>query len=239
VETYSGVQHISLDLWLTLIRSNSAFKPARNKLFIECFSIDKPEEEVMRTFQVYDRLFNTINENTGRNLSRFEMLYIILAALGKEIKASPLSKLEQFFAEADVLFFEHPPVVLDPNLTALLAELRMNKVSVSLLSNTGFIIGKTLRTMLPRLGFEGIFDFQIYSDEVEASKPSPQIFKILYTQVAHLKSVAKEEILHIGDNLIADYQGAMDAGFNALLYHPENETLSRLLTNYLCIPPSH
>ena len=64
---------------------------------------------------------------------------------------------------------------------------------------------------------ENYFSFQIYSDETGFSKPNKEIFQLVYNQIESLKSIAKKEVIHIGDNKIADYNGAIKFGFNALL----------------------
>ncbi len=234
-----AIRHLSLDLWLTLIRSNKAFKPLRNALFIDAFNITQPADEVLHTFQEYDRLFNHINESTGRNLSRHEMLYIILAALGKDVGAIPLAALDNFLKKAEGLFLQHPPEVLDDAVIDVLQQIRCQRISISLLSNTAFITGATLRKVLPNLGFENVFHFQIYSDEEERSKPSPEIFNTVYNQALQLKPLTREQVLHIGDNPIADYDGALAAGFSASLFNPDKESLSSLLTSALCTPRLH
>lgn len=234
--SYSGIRHLSLDLWLTLIRSNKAFKPARATLFRNAFNIGQQEDEVLHTFQEYDRLFNHINESTGRNLSRHEMLYIILDALGKDVSTIPLAALDNFLSDAEGLFLQHPPEMLDVAVIDVLHRIRAQGVSISLLSNTAFITGATLRKVLPKLGFENVFHFQVYSDEQEQSKPSLQVFNIVYNEALRLKPLTREQVLHIGDNPIADYGGAIAAGFTAILFNPDKEPLGSLLASALCTP---
>ena len=49
------------------------------------------------------------------------------------------------------------------------------------------------------------------------SKPNPKIFKIVYNEICLIKEINRAEVLHIGDNMIADYNGAREFGFNSLL----------------------
>lgn len=234
------IRHLSIDLWLTLIRSNKTFKPARNALFIKVFGLHHlSEEQVLMTFQEHDRMFNYINEATGRNISREEMLYIILASLGKDIHRIALREVTHFFAAADELVYTHLPEVMEEGAIDAIKVIRATGVTISLLSNTGFIPGPVLRQVLPRLGFEGVFDFQIYSDEVGASKPSAQIFEAMFQGAIKLQPVNEKQVLHIGDNVAADYNGARAAGYHAILFNLEKEKLSRVLLAALCISNIH
>ena len=77
--------------------------------------------------------------------------------------------------------------------------------------------GKTLRKILSFYELEDLISFQIYSDEVGYSKPNTKIFQLVFDQVNKIKETQKKEILHIGDNSIADYNGAINFGFDAHL----------------------
>ncbi len=228
------IRHVSLDLWLTLIRSNPLFKPARARLAIEHFGIAASEEETLQRFQRFDRLFNTINEATGRNLSVHEMLYVILDDLGVKVEALSIEAIEAFYTSSEALFFEHHPQLLDAAIPNTLRGLREQGFTISLLSNTAFILGRTLRKLMPVLGLEGCFDFQLYSDETGRSKPSPDVYELLYRRASELRPLQKGEILHVGDNRIADYDGARKVGFQAALLNSEQQTITDLLTPLTC-----
>ena len=60
---YSKHEHLSFDLWLTLIKSNPEFKNKRNSLFKDFFEVDCSLEKVSEVIRYYDVLFNNINEN--------------------------------------------------------------------------------------------------------------------------------------------------------------------------------
>ena len=88
---------------------------------------------------------------------------------------------------------------------------------MSILSNTGFIKGYTLRKIITDYELEQYFSFQIYSDEVGFSKPNYKTFQLVYDQINSSKKITKKEVLHIGDNSVADYDGAIKFGFSAHL----------------------
>lgn len=231
-----AIRHVSLDLWLTLIRSNPAFKPARMRCFMKHFGITGPFQRGHQEFQQFDRLFNAVNEATGQSLTRHQMLYIILAHLGKDVEAVPMSVVDRFYEDCEALFFEHRPQLTDPGIAPALHAMREAGITLSILSNTGFILGASLRKMIPLLGLDNCFDFQLYSDEIGSSKPSPHAFAELYRNATKIRPLEKSEILHLGDNPKADYDGARAAGMSAILLDPENERLTDLLTPLICIP---
>ena len=70
------------------------------------------------------------------------------------------------------------------------------------------------------------FDFLIFSDEINACKPSSHFFQQVFDHI----NVTKEAVLHIGDNPKADYQGARSFGFNALLITDPNYTINDIRT---------
>lgn len=211
--------HFSFDLWLTLIKSHPEFKAKRVELFSSFFEVDRPINEVAKVVKYYDDLCNTINEVIGGNVDTFEIYLLILGALDVDLKQLDKEKLNQFYQKSEDLFLEYKPVVIFENLHQFFEEIRNQGKTISILSNTGFIKGKTMRKFLINENLDQYIDFHVYSDEMNCSKPSPKIFQ-------EVKSLIKDQeldlhrILHVGDNPVADYQGAKDFGFNAhLLKH--------------------
>lgn len=214
---HSDYTHISFDLWLTLIKSNPEFKQKRNLLFKDYFKIDSSITKVAEVVRYYDLLCNNVNEKTGLNFATNEIYYLILNSLEVDIGKIDLKSLENFYLETELLFMEFKPVLIYPKIELLFSELVEQQKSISILSNTGFISGGTLRKLLRYYDLDKFFSFQIYSDEVGMSKPNPRIFKIVYNEICLIKEINRAEVLHIGDNMIADYNGAREFGFNSLL----------------------
>lgn len=214
---YSEYQHLSFDLWLTLIKSNPEFKNKRNLLFKDFFEVDCTIEKVTEVVRYYDVLCNNINEKTGLNIDTFEIYYLILNALNVNINDIEIEKLSQFYKETELLFMKFKPDLIYPKIKLLFEEIVEQEKTISVLSNTAFIKGVTLRKLMSYYELENYFSFQIFSDETGFSKPNKEIFQLVYNQIEILKSVEKKEVLHIGDNIIADYNGAIEFGFDALL----------------------
>ncbi|MCP2028762.1 putative hydrolase of the HAD superfamily [Flavobacterium sp. HSC-32F16] len=214
---YKNYSHISFDLWLTLIKSNPEFKKKRNLLFRDFFEVNSPIEKVNEVVRYYDVLCNNINEKTGLNLSTYEIYYLILNALDVDLHANGVERLGEFYQETERLFFDYKPDLIFPDIKLQFEEMVAQGKSINILSNTGFIKGKSLRKLLAHYELTDSISFQIYSDEVGFSKPNNEIFQLVFDQVKSSKKVQKNEILHIGDNSIADYNGARNFGFEAHL----------------------
>lgn len=210
-------RHISFDLWLTLIRSNPEFKNKRNLLFKDYFSIDKPIEEVALAIRKFDILTNSINEKAGKNFDTFEIYYLILDALGIDIELYSNKHLAEFYALTDALLMDYKPVLLQDSIPTLLKSLHGQGTTLNILSNTAFIKGSSLRKVLAHYGLDNYFSFQLYSDETGFSKPSPNMYRCAYDEILKIGAISKEEVLHIGDNKVSDYDGALNFGFKAHL----------------------
>ncbi|WP_409415404.1 HAD family hydrolase [Flavobacterium sp. PS2] len=214
---YENHSHLSFDLWLTLIKSNPEFKSKRNLLFKDFFDVDATIEKVNDVVRYYDVLCNNINERTGLNIDTYEIYYLILSALNVNINDIDTTKLKLFYNETELLFLKYKPELLYANIPQLFKEITQQDKTINLLSNTAFIKGNTLRKILSHYELESYFKFQIYSDEVGLSKPNNEIFQLVFNQANEIKPITKKEILHIGDNIIADYNGAINFGFDAHL----------------------
>lgn len=211
--------HFSFDLWLTLIKSHPEFKTKRVELFSSFFNVDKPIDEVAKTVKYYDDLCNTINEVTGGNIDTFEIYLMILGSLNVDIKLLNKEKLNEFYLKSEELFLEYKPVVIFENIHDFFDDIKNQGKTINILSNTGFIKGKTMRKFLIHENLDQYIDFHIYSDEINCSKPNPLIFQEVKNKIKD-QDLTLSQILHIGDNPVADYQGAKDFGFSAhLLKH--------------------
>ncbi|WP_343686584.1 HAD family hydrolase [Chryseobacterium gleum] len=211
--------HFSFDLWLTLIKSHPEFKAKRVELFSSFFNVDKPIEEVAKTVKYYDDLCNTINEVTGGNIDTFEIYLMILGALNVDLKFLNREKLNEFYNKSEELFLEYRPVVIFENIHDFFEDIKNQGKTINILSNTGFIKGTTMRKFLIHENLDQYIDFHIYSDEMNCSKPNPLIFQEVKKNIKD-QDLPMNRILHIGDNPVADYQGAKNFGFSAhLLKH--------------------
>ena len=221
---------------MTLIRSHPSFKTKRAALFRSFFSLESyAPEKVEAVFRETDLLINNMNEITGRNVHTFEMYLLCLHLLGTDIKSVHPDKLEEFYSLSETLFFQYPPLHLYADTTQLLAALQAQGITTNLLSNTGFIQGRTLRKLLAGWGWDALFAFQLYSDETGYSKPDIQMFNRVLENTALLHTdLIPAQIWHLGDNQVADVAGAQRAGINATLTDIVHNPLNKLL-NERCL----
>ena len=208
-------QHFSFDMWLTLIRSHPAFKEERDRWLRRYFSITAPLDEVRKTVRTVDLQANAESERTGLHIPQQTLFERVLTLLNVPIDEN--IDWETCFAEQETLFLHYMPQLLDPKIDVLFAEIQSQGKTISLLSNTAFITGKSLHKVLAYHGLASYFSFELYSDEEGIAKPNPAIFQKAYELTNALRPVEKTQWLHIGDNPIADIQGATNAGLCAFL----------------------
>lgn len=228
-----GYQHYSFDLWMTLIKSNPAFKKARAKFFYDHLNpLGKTLEEVNTVFRQIDTMCNAINEKTGGNITSEEMYLMVVHGLNAHGNAFENIQLPWLYHEMEQLLLQSPPVVYDESTVPVLQQIKQRDgVTISLLSNTAFIKGSSLRKVLEMMGLAAYFDFQIYSDEVGASKPNKIIFDAMLRSIATVRNgnIDVHTIVHVGDNLIADIYGANAAGIKGILINANKVSINSLL----------
>ena len=80
--------------------------------------------------------------------------------------------------------------------------------------------------MLRYLKISNFFKFQLYSDELNLSKPNSLFFDYVYLNTNKFCSnIEKKSIIHVGDNPVADIQGADSYGFKSYLINSNNKSL--------------
>ncbi len=200
---------LSFDLWMTLIRSNPEFRPARNAVFRSAIAPAMPAEEFDRIVHEQDSIADTIAEQDGRDMSFEERVQMIAqAATASHVNALTMEGLYQQQTE---LLETHPPILLSPRTADVLEQLG-TRYDLAVISNTGFIRGREMRRMLGSLGVLESFQYLIFSNEIDSPKPDKRIFDVLL----QLAQVPAGAVTHIGDNMIADIHGARSAGMRAI-----------------------
>jgi putative hydrolase of the HAD superfamily len=226
-------KHYSFDLWLTLIKSNPAFKAERARYFHANFNAArKSPEEVSAIFRKVDLMVNAINERTGKNIDAEEMYLMVISIINDYSTAFQDIDIDGLYDQMEVLVLENMPLVYCSDSMGVLRSLKDKDLSsTSLLSNTGFIKGSTLRKILSHLELDQLLDFQLYSDEVRMSKPNLKFFQLMLDTIDRNKHVELElhEIIHVGDNPLADVKGAQAVGIKSLLINSNHLTISSLL----------
>lgn len=216
------IQHISFDLWLTLIKSNPKFKQRRAEFIAEKYNPKGLSSLlVFNIIRNIDKTCDEMNEITGRKVATESMYCSILNELGYDTLLINDNLLADIKSQINELFYEYQPSLLNDNIIKILTQFKSDGFSMNISSNTGFIEGYCLTKTSNLVELFSFFDFLVFSDEINASKPSSEFYKNVFRQT----NVKKNEIIHIGDNYSADYIGAKNYGFNALLIENSNYSI--------------
>jgi putative hydrolase of the HAD superfamily len=229
----SCIKHFSFDLWYTLIKSNPNFKKERALYFYKHFnSKNKSLIEVENSFRKIDLMCNSINEKTGGNIEAEEMYLMVLYELNEDNQSFELLDLKELYKYLEKLFFNYSPQIFDNQTLNSLEEIKQKPgTTLSILSNTAFIKGQTLRHLLNNLNVSHYFDFQIYSDENKISKPNQEIFRLLVNNARKLHTrymLGYNEIIHVGDNIKADINGANFFGIQSFLINSNGKSIQEI-----------
>jgi putative hydrolase of the HAD superfamily len=207
--------HFSFDLWQTLIVSNQNYKTERVKLFKSFFNLNQTYEELTLILRKVDINCNKLNEITGLHLTFDQLVYLFLLELKKDISCIQKSVIDELYIKNENIFLENlPQTILNIDI---FENIKSKGKDISLISNTGFIKGETIVKLFKEINILKYFDFLLFSDETGLSKPNPKIFALSYERIVKYKNIPKNRVIHIGDNKIADYNGAILFGYNALL----------------------
>lgn len=216
------VKTISFDLWGTLIQPNPEFKQLR---------IEYLQQHTNKTSEEIVTILNKIKTDVDRRVEKYGIQYndadlykMVLNMLDIETNEKTYQNYMTF---CHTTFIKHPPI-LKPQVINLLELLKAHQYRMIISSNTLFIGGKVMRTVLMKLGIFDYFYDCIFSDEIGYSKPHIEFFK----QVHQRSHTYAENILHTGDNTVTDMNGCRSYGMQ-LFYAPEGfsnpETVSHLL----------
>ena len=74
-----------------------------------------------------------------------------------------------------------------------------------------------------KLGFVQYFDLTILAENYSFQKPDPRIFAVLLSK---LQLTAPERVLHVGDCLKNDVEGALQSGLTSVWYNPAQKSAS-------------
>ena len=228
-------QHYSFDLWLTLIKSNPEFKIQRAHFFHQNFNnTGKSVDDVARVFRQVDLMCNAVNEKTGKNIDDDEMYLMVISLVNGDSLNIDEIDYTALHLQMEDLLFKYPPQMYSAVTTEVLEHLKQKSgATFSLLSNTGYITGKTLRKVLALYGLDNYFDFQLYSDEAGMSKPNPEFLKTMLNNIDIYnpgKDIPLKNIVHVGDNPKNDMLAADAIGISSLLINSNQTTILSLIS---------
>ncbi|MFC8596847.1 HAD family hydrolase [Isoptericola sp. NPDC057191] len=210
----------SFDVWLTLIRSNPRFKAERNSMLRAAVAPDVAPQAFADALREADVRADRLAERTGRDHHLDDRLRLALGLLERPTEVLDDALSGALREHQHELAMELPPTPLDPSLPDLLAELAA-AVPLAITSNTGMIPASTMRALLHEVGLLESFVVQTFSDETGAAKPDPVIFAATMRCLGeHAPGAAPGDVVHVGDNPLADDAGARAAGMMSMLVGP-------------------
>ncbi|MEH3114180.1 HAD family hydrolase [Pedobacter terrae] len=225
-------KHYSFDLWLTLIKSNPAYKQERVQYFFRNFNgKHKSIEEIAIIFRQVDLMVNAINERAGKNVDADEMYLMIISMINDYDFNFGDVDLKMLDQDMEQIVFNYMPQLYCDDCLATLAKIKeWGNSSTNILSNTGFIKGKTLKKVIEHLGIGQYIDFQLYSDEVRMSKPNAGFFQLMLDRIDRAKhpELMLSDVIHVGDNPHADIRGAEAVGINSMLINSNKLSILNL-----------
>ena len=211
------IRAISLDLWKTLIVDRDDDEALRDRIraraifdVLAARNIATSEDGLYESLRRIDVLRRDVREMRDWTLTTLSQVRFVLT----QATIYPSQALvDAILPRYEAAILELMPTLLEPRTPQLLQMLAAS-YPLSLTSNTGKTPGRVLLDVLEALGIRKSFSHFIFSDEVMFLKPDAGIWDHL-SAANHLKP---EEIVHVGDSLTMDYQGARAAGLQSVLF---------------------
>jgi len=143
-----------------------------------------------------------------------------MKALLEHAAAEPRAQIDRV---VDALWLDQPHQNLWrrllPGIAELARELRAEGVPIGILTNSE---GRAA-TLVRELGLDDVFGVVIDSGVVGVAKPEPAIFHAFAAALA----LPPSEIVHVGDSLRADVQGALAVGMHAIWFAGNRDSAPR------------
>ena len=170
------------------------------------------EKHIPAMYEHYERLFAQdqsawADEKRAVNLW-MSMYYHLCDLLGITEKASQIAQKGY-----DTFLDPMSWTLFDDVMPTLLA-LRSRQIPIGIISNWDC----SLDSIIDGMGLRHHFDVVLSSAAVGMYKPHPAIFE----RALHELGAEREESMYVGDHIIADVEGSLNAGFTAVLIDREN-----------------
>lgn len=158
----------------------------------------------------------------ARQLTEIASRFVALDANGKVWKTEVYSQIIKEFAlkgNPAVETLVHEYIRLYPNFAVAMADaknvleaLKARQIAVAIVTNGR---SDVQRSVITALGFDALVSAIVISEEVAVRKPQRQIFEIALRQLG----VKASEAIFVGDDPIADIEGALNAGLYPIAFN--------------------
>jgi putative hydrolase of the HAD superfamily len=229
------IKHITIDLWLTLIRSHPSYKKERvMNVFriLHGLGYKGTPDRIKDAIEVVDNYHTMVCEKTGfHNMTQRDLWFMVLHQLDIHNRIT-LEDVDSIITKCNELFILYPPEYIEPDTLEILREVADMDITIDIISNTGFITGTTVRRALLNRTIGRVIRSMYFSDAQVYAKPNFQLFmtSLASVRLNHGAGLKPEHILHVGDNMITDIKGAKMAGFQTFWINcgPEGGKLNQL-----------
>ena len=189
------IKHLSFDFWDTLYAGNPNFRIARAEYIKDMYGFST--EQVHTAVKKTKKLCDDTSEKTMCTVDSMTQAWHLLDNLGCASVQGAISLSEA----TNSIFLRYPPKkIFHPSE---LISIRNSGRTISISCNTGLISGNSIVQMLKNTGAYDLFDFTLFSDQINFFKPSPFFMEIIVDH-QHSNADKAEDVLHIGDNVHTD-----------------------------------
>lgn len=201
-----NINVISLDLFDTLVRVRG-FEPKiafeKSHFILNKNGISISFDKFYNNYRSEVRKYLINREATGDDYTNDILLKTMLESLGYSIELKLANEVISAYFDALV-----PYTVPYQGMDLALKSIRDENFVLIITSNHSW--PNHGYEVLDRIGVASLIDKVIFSGEIGRAKPHPEIFATAF------KDYSLDEILHVGDNPIADVDGSQKFGSYAL-----------------------
>jgi len=214
----ANIKAITFDLWETLLLDELGFGKKRAQLRIVGVSqilhrsgYSFSDTDLWKAYVSCSNICNEIRIE-GRDISFLEQVGKFLEQIEPDLPNHLSQGIMDNIAMAyDKPFMDFPPL-FHACTHSILSELKSKGYLLGLISNTAMTPGSTFRSYMSEVGILKYFDVLIFSNEVGFAKPSKDIFQ----SALKVLRVDPTRVIHVGDDLKRDVEGAKLAGFRTI-----------------------
>ncbi|MCS7127918.1 MAG: HAD family hydrolase [Sulfolobales archaeon] len=200
------IKVISFDVWDTLLNLNTYVGEVVSEI---SRLTGAPYAEVMNVFMNLREFLKSVRRSGSMNPHSY--LSFSQELIAKSLRID-VDCVRRAIVRAALNVDVRELVVTGVN--EVLAELRDSSSSLMIIIGNTMIWPSTItRLLIERVGIASYFTKQYYSDETGFFKP----FKEAFYEALKDLGIHSSEALHVGDQVVEDYEGALKAGLYAIL----------------------
>ncbi len=206
-ERESSVKAVLLDLGGTLVSTTEI--PEVYRRMLEAHGITRSVEEISHAQKEVEKQLDIQELAVLFEEYWIRWNLLILRRLGIEENAKALAQkiADRWWNYADVMLY--------PDVEETLQKLRAMGLKIGIVTNG---LKSDYRQILEKVELLDFFDVKVGIDNVGKMKPHRDIFLYALNKL----EVSPSETVFVGDELIADYEGAKKAGLTPLLIDRDN-----------------